>query len=818
MKRLSIWTAIAMLILSAARAIAQIPNYEGSDILERANAINATDAKRVKRAEIVRLYEEYLEEHPDTINKARVLAQICLLYIFAFDEEKGVPQDLDHGHAYLRRAIEADPDLLCLQTIYARTNLACSAPRGVDRMRARIDVYKWAKDMPDDRIAASVRRTLEAQRFHFGGKSLPADRLEQEIKLQVVPHRSRLDAISETVAVNLVGDARGADMPEAALQEAYEALAGYPAESLVLEALAEVRGDAGETEEQDPKTSAMPELSSWEALVADSALPLMYEGFNEADREAILRYHQNLNAALRAYAATGEAPAVGPDVIKAFTYHLDNEYRERDVAVSLLLDAAEQEPDTLLLPEIYASIGKLYNARYTGWGQEGEDEKEDYYFRLASAMYGDYYHMDICSYRNGLMNNLVRRKDLAYKTQMYDWMTSVASGEHLEMFWPVPSAYSVVKEGVALEPPERYNKRIAVHHAGEVAGATLGLVRKRMVRAATPEELAELVGRYPDDELGTLAKRKLGAAARDEAAENPSVEKAANDAARYMFPDAVTESRTPQAVRAYDQAREGMEEAARRILSGQSVSPEHYDSARSLLSDTVRNYPEDPIAPFCERRIIILDWMAGKESGAKTAEALLALAARDPSSENAELARQFAATVAFRDGHMTLGTVILSKAFPAKIPQFGWFAFQYSKYFSEYAARLTPETGEPDADDYERKKAFADFLEAQLLPKLDAHVRGAKERTYSVIERDQVVGAYHRLAQDAHLVLGPRIYLVLSMRCSDDILPRILEAWEGSLSLLDAEMGCQRKPEHQMKAIAKYEEKVIPKLLRLQGR
>lgn len=259
-------------LLVAVTADARIPNYENSEALEQALAHSRRAKSPGVREETVRLFEQYLEEHPDTPNKPRVLANIGLLYLYAVAENIGVSRDYKTAGEYLRRAIEADPDLITIEMIQARTNLDVIgphglAPRGVQRMRAGIETYKWMMDLTDEDIARSARRVQEWSYVYGHGSREPEqpsselppgleERIEQTRERAIEREVARLRGIliphARSTATNLVFDALGDEFPEAALREALAALKGYPAEEVVLQALRKIQKDTSDDIVSDP--------------------------------------------------------------------------------------------------------------------------------------------------------------------------------------------------------------------------------------------------------------------------------------------------------------------------------------------------------------------------------------------------------------------------------------------------------------------------------------------------------------------------------------------------------------------------------------
>jgi len=246
---------IAALLLCRAGGTA-IYNLEHSPTLEEAKRVcpfSEKDPALHDRDKAARLYLEYLDENPDTVNKSAVLAHVGLLYLYAIDDDKEVYRDVEKAREYLRQAVEAAPDYICKNTILARTNLACMYPAGLERMRARIETYKWLMDLTDEQIRESARReaayasveihdldanTVERKPIYGDPEHMPE--IDSAIEREAVRTRKFATTFAEETGVNLVYDALGSELPEAALAEAAKELEGYPVDALVREKLSEL--------------------------------------------------------------------------------------------------------------------------------------------------------------------------------------------------------------------------------------------------------------------------------------------------------------------------------------------------------------------------------------------------------------------------------------------------------------------------------------------------------------------------------------------------------------------------------------------------
>jgi tetratricopeptide (TPR) repeat protein len=98
-------------------ASASIKNHEESELLEKAFQHCPTASQErsfVDREKATEYYLQYIEEYPDSLNKAKVLSRIGMYYAQYRGED--VEPDYSIARKFLKQAIEADPDFVCHET------------------------------------------------------------------------------------------------------------------------------------------------------------------------------------------------------------------------------------------------------------------------------------------------------------------------------------------------------------------------------------------------------------------------------------------------------------------------------------------------------------------------------------------------------------------------------------------------------------------------------------------------------------------------------------------------------------------------------
>ncbi len=258
-------------------------------------------------------------------------------------------------------------------------------------------------------------------------------------------------------------------------------------------------------------------------------------------------------------------------------------------------------------------------------------------------------------------------------------------------------------------------------------------------------------------------------------------------------------------------------------ISSRSQFPEHkYQTFKQTLENIVRDYPDDPIVPYVKRRLIILDWLAGRTDADKTSAALMNFADVDRDPRSANFTRAFAASVLSKEHKMRQASAVFRALKPGDTPHFACFAFEMSRYYAEYTNEMRPEilTGRPDKEEYKRRLEFADFAEYVWIPKMSAYVKHALENpnAYRAINRDNIAGALKRAARDVHHELWDPLYMDLCKRTTDRILPELMEVLETSLPIYDPNLGCVETPGSVRSKITYYRGKVIPRLEKMQAK
>lgn len=237
---------------------AAIMNYEGSEALERAKALTDRPQEEMTleiRDQIIAEYERYLEENPDTLNRANVYSVIGSAYKhyqYGPFAEKNHSYDRAKAEEYWRRSISVDPNYISTETIKARTNLTSSEDSG-ERLKNWVNFHKWAVGVTDQQIEYSVRMHIDAESRQRGASKHPDAQAEiaEKVAAETTRLRKDLTRLSMDLAMkNALGGARDSDDPLGTLASMRADLEGYPGAAMVEEAIQKFQAKQAAAEQQ----------------------------------------------------------------------------------------------------------------------------------------------------------------------------------------------------------------------------------------------------------------------------------------------------------------------------------------------------------------------------------------------------------------------------------------------------------------------------------------------------------------------------------------------------------------------------------------
>jgi len=257
-------------------------------------------------------------------------------------------------------------------------------------------------------------------------------------------------------------------------------------------------------------------------------------------------------------------------------------------------------------------------------------------------------------------------------------------------------------------------------------------------------------------------------------------------------------------IKDYEQARRALDAIFGQ--DGNLFNEEIYKQSKQGFEGLVRNSQAYPLSLYAQRWTIILEWLAEKQDGLSTAQALNDLAEIQSNKHEANLTDIYATIILARDGYMKKAVQAFVKCHPELTPQWGWFVFEINKYFNEYVKQTAPNVTRQEGTTFiqeartqvqwqeiekplrQAQVAYADYIEHQLLPLAARYITSESAKDYSHIERIQIINSLMHI-QASHLSsfgLGATTKPI-SKRVKTSIRPKVLAVLQKSLILLEDE-------------------------------
>lgn len=195
-------------------------------------------------------FNRYLERETDAAQRAR--AYFRLGYMFAAGSRSGRAEKMDQAKAeeYYRKAIEAVPNGLSIETVLARTQSASIGEDADERFRRRVENYRWLRSIDHSSIASNVllnpsEKIGGVTVGEWDGESVEVDgRVRAQLSVRRVtvdPKVTRerrvrdiaglLEDVELTTAGNLATGASESSAPERNLNLLVREFPGTPAEA-----------------------------------------------------------------------------------------------------------------------------------------------------------------------------------------------------------------------------------------------------------------------------------------------------------------------------------------------------------------------------------------------------------------------------------------------------------------------------------------------------------------------------------------------------------------------------------------------------------
>lgn len=190
---------------------------------------NGGDLSKCNQALAEKYYLKYLDRCTDTAERARVYSQLGSLFNTNFQLSLGEKADYAKARLYFAQALKEEPDRIGEATLQARGGMASPLQSPEERLRIRIDLYKWLSRLraatPSDQLLLGHmgHRSRESDlRSLLGLAAAVQASASANMLYEVRRSKNRVQSLQEIVR-ELPGT-----KPAAAAQEKLDELAAEP--------------------------------------------------------------------------------------------------------------------------------------------------------------------------------------------------------------------------------------------------------------------------------------------------------------------------------------------------------------------------------------------------------------------------------------------------------------------------------------------------------------------------------------------------------------------------------------------------------------
>lgn len=205
---------------------------------------------------------------------------------------------------------------------------------------------------------------------------------------------------------------------------------------------------------------------------------------------------------------------VTPKLQEVWAYYSDQENCRREVCIRMFGEYLEDVPDSPFKPEIDYRIALLYLGRANErFGERIDSKVADDYLQKAHEGFG----LKFCPINISAWLSYVLRRGCSLKERLehYDYLLRLSEGVSGDDLWPAFTLPGVIEAG----RPVFKNRERMEENAGNVV-RTVKAYQKQAERSilentTTPEDLGEIVKRYPGTEFAEKAQRIMDAYFRE---------------------------------------------------------------------------------------------------------------------------------------------------------------------------------------------------------------------------------------------------------------------------------------------------------------
>jgi hypothetical protein len=145
------------------------------------------------------MYKDFAAKYPDSPKSYTALCNAAYSY---YRSDLREPSDPNKARYFHQQIIDKDPNLLIMESIFSKGNLACVYPTADERFEGRLSFYRWLKSIkPED-----YQHTVDFMKKDYNYRNKNDDYLKEQIQ-------SLINATIDTEERNILGDARSSENP-----------------------------------------------------------------------------------------------------------------------------------------------------------------------------------------------------------------------------------------------------------------------------------------------------------------------------------------------------------------------------------------------------------------------------------------------------------------------------------------------------------------------------------------------------------------------------------------------------------------------------
>jgi hypothetical protein len=209
---------------------------------------------------------------------------------------------------------------------------------------------------------------------------------------------------------------------------------------------------------------------------------------------------------------------------------------------------------------------------------------------------------------------------------------------------------------------------------------------------------------------------------------------------------------------------------------------DEYRNMSESLSNIALTFPNDSGVVFIKRRLIYMEWFAGRRDAKSCANDLLRIARQYP--KHRSTTEMMASVLLLRAGESDESFKLLPTIEKEGVSNLPWYIHEFIRDFHVQLRRTEADSdgkmeAVPFPDHVAVFKEFHSFLERYVFPMVDMMCREDDNavQEYEIANTFKVL----ELSSEVTLLAFPYFHLEMSKECTDEVLPDVCRKWQKAL-------------------------------------